>query len=58
MTEGKRSFIGLAVLLAAGLAGFSGVARAQDAVDSGAARATLARLVRASNDHSNGEEGR
>ncbi|MEE7467664.1 hypothetical protein MOF8_13010 [Methylobacterium oryzae] len=35
-----------------------GVARAQDAVDSGAARATLARLVRASNDHSNGQEGR
>jgi len=35
-----------------------GVAQAQDAVDSGAARATLARLVRASNDHSNGQEGR
>lgn len=35
-----------------------GVARAQDAVDSGAARATLARLVRASNDRSNGQEGR
>ncbi len=35
-----------------------GLARAQDALDSGAARATLARLVRASNDHSNGQEGR
>jgi anthranilate phosphoribosyltransferase len=35
-----------------------GLARAQDAVDSGAARATLARLVQASNDRSNGQEGR
>ncbi|MCJ2068002.1 anthranilate phosphoribosyltransferase [Methylobacterium sp. J-030] len=35
-----------------------GLARAQDALDSGAARATLARLVRASNDHSNGQGGR
>ncbi|MBP1182599.1 anthranilate phosphoribosyltransferase [Methylobacterium sp. PvR107] len=35
-----------------------GLARAQDAVDSGAARATLARLVQASNDRFNGQEGR
>jgi anthranilate phosphoribosyltransferase len=35
-----------------------GLARAQDAIDSGAARATLARLVQASNDRSNGQEGR
>ncbi len=35
-----------------------GLARAQDAVDSGAARDTLARLVRASNDRSNGQECR
>ena len=35
-----------------------GLAQAQDAIDSGAARATLARLVQASNDRSHGQEGR
>ncbi|MCJ2138243.1 anthranilate phosphoribosyltransferase [Methylobacterium sp. J-026] len=34
-----------------------GLARAHHAVDSGAARATLARLVQASNDHATGQEG-
>jgi anthranilate phosphoribosyltransferase len=33
-----------------------GLTRAQDAVDSGAARATLARLVQASNERANGQE--
>ena len=49
-----------AALVVAGAASTlaEGLVRAQDAVDTGAARATLARLVRASNDHSNGQEGR
>ena len=49
-----------AALVVAGAASTlaEGLVRAQDAVDTGAARATLAHLVRASNDHSNGQEGR
>ena len=49
-----------AALVVAGAASTlaDGLARTQDAVDSGAARDTLARLVRASNDRSNGEERR
>ena len=35
-----------------------GLARTQDAIDSGAARATLARLVKASNERANGQECR